>query len=409
MPTPPDAITGRLVRSSAAARPSRSGPASVPSRLISVTTTAATPASSKRGSTSSTAVARCPRSSRARPPRRRDRRARPRRAGGRRAARRAPGPPARRVPITTRATPASASAAAAASDRTPPPLCTCTPCAPTAAAIAPTTARFTGSPVRAASRSTTWIHRAPAAANPTRDRDRVVAVDRLLLVVALVEAHAAAAAEVDGRVELDHRRTLRSGRAGRHRGEVGQQRQARASPTSPGGTAWRTRCPGATAAVSVAAVVARGRHDGGIVGHAVREWTKYIHGRSPRPANSGSSGRRSCSVFHCICGRFTPGGIQRTVPGITPRPGAPGSSSERSNSICMPTQMPRNGRPDADGVEGDVLQPGVAQRLHARPKAPTPGSTTPAASAMSPRSAVRRASAPTCSSAFWAERRLPMP
>ena len=32
------------------------------------------------------------------------------------------------------------------------------------AAIAPTTVRFSGDPLRAASRSTTWIHRAPAAA-----------------------------------------------------------------------------------------------------------------------------------------------------------------------------------------------------------------------------------------------------
>ena len=46
--------------------------------------------------------------------------------------------------------------------RTPPPVCTGTP---TAAAMAAMTVRLTGSPVRAASRSTTWIHGAPAAAN----------------------------------------------------------------------------------------------------------------------------------------------------------------------------------------------------------------------------------------------------
>ena len=44
-----------------------------------------------------------------------------------------------------------------------------------------------------------------------------------------------------------------------------------------------------------------------------------------------------------------------------------------------------------------------------RPKAPTPGSTTPSAAAISSGSAVSRASAPTRSSAFWAERRLPIP
>ena len=158
-------------------------------------------------------VARAPPASPARPPRRRGRRGRPRRAGDAAMRATSAGSSMAAVPITTRATPASARAAAAASDRTPPPLWTCTPSAATAARCAPTTARFSGSPERAASRSTTWIHRAPAAANPSATEHRVVAVDRLLLVVALVEAHAAAAAQVDGRVELDHRRTIRSARA----------------------------------------------------------------------------------------------------------------------------------------------------------------------------------------------------
>ncbi len=68
------------------------------------------------------------------------------------------------MPSTTRATPASTRASAAASSRTPPPVCTGTA---TAAAMAATTGRFAGSPVRAASRSTTWIHGAPASAKAT--------------------------------------------------------------------------------------------------------------------------------------------------------------------------------------------------------------------------------------------------
>ena len=44
-----------------------------------------------------------------------------------------------------------------------------------------------------------------------------------------------------------------------------------------------------------------------------------------------------------------------------------------------------------------------------RPNAPTPGRTTPAASAMSPRSEVRWASAPIRVNDFSADRRLPIP
>ena len=97
--------------------------------------------------------------------------------------------------------------------------------------------------------------------------------------------------------------------------------------------------------------------DAGSSGTPCREWTKYIHGSAPRPAKRGSSGRCSCNVFHCIWGRFTPGGIQRTTPGITPRPVAASSSSERSNNSCMPMQMPRTGRPYTayDVPFGEVL------------------------------------------------------
>ena len=56
--------------------------------------------------------------------------------------------------------------------------------------------------MRAASRSTTWIHVAPCVGERRRDGDRVVAVHRLGVVVALAQAHDPPAAQVDRRVQL---------------------------------------------------------------------------------------------------------------------------------------------------------------------------------------------------------------
>ena len=86
---------------------------------------------------------------------------------------------------------------------------------------------------------------------------------------------------------------------------------------------------------------------------------------SPNPANIGSS-RSNTSRFHCIWGIFGPGGIRRTVPGMTSSPVACSYSSDLVNNICIPTQIPRNGRPDATGVARRVLQSRAAQRVHAR-------------------------------------------
>src|SRR3954469_11685287 len=63
----------------------------------------------------------------------------------------------------------------------------------------------------------------------------------------------------------------------------------------------------------------------------------------------------------------------------------------------MPTQMPRNGRPLRDAATASSASPEACNAVMQAPNAPTPGSTTAAASRISPRSAVRRASAPTCS------------
>ena len=101
--------------------------------------------------------------------------------------------------MTTRATPADQRASASARERTPPPTCTGTS---TAVAMRPMTSRFTGSPVRAASRSTTWIHGAPSASPLLGLADRVVAEVGGPVVVPLLETHAAPTEQVDGGVEV---------------------------------------------------------------------------------------------------------------------------------------------------------------------------------------------------------------
>ena len=65
------------------------------------------------------------------------------------------------------------------------------------------TERFGFPPSRAASRSTTWIQRARGV-EPARDRDRIVVVDGLLVVVAARETHDLARAQVDRRIEVHH-------------------------------------------------------------------------------------------------------------------------------------------------------------------------------------------------------------
>ena len=98
------------------------------------------------------------------------------------------------------------------------------------------------------------------------------------------------------------------------------------------------------------------------------------------------------------------------MPGSTPRPGDArglvGALVEQLHADADAEERPARG----DGVVGRAPRARLARTasMHA-PKAPTPGSTTPAASAISAGSAVRRASAPTRSSAFCADRRLPMP
>ncbi len=83
---------------------------------------------------------------------------------------------------------------------------------------------------------------------------------------------------------------------------------------------------------------------------------------APRPANNGSSLSSRCSWFHCICGRLTPGGNPTNHSRHDPKAGSLASSSLPSKSICMPTQMPRNGRAGRRRLRGR-RPPG---RRHAR-------------------------------------------
>ncbi len=54
------------------------------------------------------------------------------------------------------------------------------------------------------------------------------------------------------------------------------------------------------------------------------------------------------------------------------------------NSICIPTQIPRNGRPEATASCAGPSRPAARSDAMHAPNAPTPGRTTPSASAINP-------------------------
>ena len=371
--------TGIVVRSSTARSPSTSGPSSVPSRVISVTITASTPASSNRRSTSSTLTAGAvePAAHGGHAP---ARSSSPTATGWRAAIRRTrSGSSIAAVPMTTRATPASASAAAASSERTPPPVCTGTPCDPDGRGDGADDVAVDGSPLRAASRSTTWIHRAPAAANAGGHGDRIVAVDGLGVVVALTR-----------RTACPPRRSM----AGYRSTPVMPPPRLVADEVAPAG---RGRPAADFSGWNCVAPTLSRSHGGDDAVRRSRTWPprhrrrrarrEGVHEVHPRPVverrrSIGSPGRVSVSRFHCICGRFTVAGSSRTVPGRTPRPTAPGSLlaavEQHLHADADPEERPaRCRRPRGRRRRGRAS----SQRLHAPPKAPTPGSTTAAASA----------------------------
>src|SRR5664280_2719390 len=167
-PTPPEAITGSAVRCKTARSPSRSGPESMPSRSMAVTITAANSTAPNSPRTSETVrplPSSQPRTATSARPSVPWRQSRPRatRPGNLAAALCAsPGSSRAAGPRITLLMPPSRSSSISPSERTPPPVSTGTP---TAAAMASTVGRFTGRPERAASRSTTCSHGAPASAN----------------------------------------------------------------------------------------------------------------------------------------------------------------------------------------------------------------------------------------------------
>ena len=82
-----------------------------------------------------------------------------------------------------------------------------------------------------------------------------------------------------------------------------------------------------------------------------------------------------------MCGIFSAGSdgaILSTSPRIQPSPSVTTYSRPRSAMSCMPTQMPRNGRPLPRTVSSSAsTMPGTASRPRRQSaKAPTPGSTT---------------------------------
>ena len=86
------------------------------------------------------------------------------------------------------------------------------------------------------------------------------------------------------------------------------------------------------------------------------------------------------SVFQPMCGIFSSGSagvILSTSPAIQPRPLVTSYSSPRSAMSCMPTQMPRNGRPRlwTRSLSASIMPSMASRPRRQSAKAPTPGST----------------------------------
>ena len=183
-----------------------------------------------------------------------------------------------------------------------------------------------------------------------RDRDRIVVVDGLGVVVA-----AAAGAR---RVRRARRST---GTAPSSCGSTARlRRSCRASPgrsrrSSRGGTAWPTAArarPRPRSAGRTRTTRPRRRRRRARARTCARSSTT----RDRAGPRAGARRLRTSSVFHPICGRRTVAGRRVIRPGTTPSPAASGDSSLPSNSICMPTQIPRNGRPSVAASRVDALR-----------------------------------------------------
>ncbi len=103
--------------------------------------------------------------------------------------------------------------------------------------------------------------------------------------------------------------------------------------------------------------------------------------RSARAGPRSAASRRSrLTSFQPMCGSFSePCCSSRTSPPITPRPGVPPCSVERSKPSCMPRQIPSTGVPAARRSRKSSSKPSSRSLTMPRGKAPTPGTTRPAA------------------------------
>src|ERR1700733_4567015 len=124
------------------------------------------------------------------------------------------------------------------------------------------------------------------------------------------------------------------------------------------------------------------------------------------PRSNGSS-LMSSSEFHPMCGTGMPGAASRrsTRPPSTPRQ-AVSPSEECSNSSCMPRHTPSSGT-RSRGIRRS--SPEARSRRMASAAAPTPGSSTRGAPAMTPASLLTIERAPRRSSAYRSEARLAPP
>ena len=254
-------------------------------------------------------------------------------------------------------------------------------------------------PVRAASRSTTWIQAAPAADVARRQCGRV-AVAGFAFEIALREPNGLAAAQVDGRQELHQAARATKLRQQCEAGRARLLRDGTGRPTARPGWPWPPPVPRSrTRRPSRRRPAAR---------TSARNTPRAV-GPGPRAARATSDPVGS-STFHCICGCFTPAGSAATVPG---------EDAEAHRTRALHRRFVEELEADADAEEGDAGRDGLAApALRARSRAAPgrrrrrrPPRAAPPRRPPPPRSAsvTSRAAAPTCWSAFSAERRLPMP
>ena len=309
------------------------------------------------------------------------------------------------VPRITRAAPAASASSIASPVRRPPPYCTGTPSSPRSRRRC---SRLTGAPSLAPSRSTTCRSRAPASTHAARADSGILVVDRLRVEVALHEAHGVAAEDVDRRDRASPADGGVSGDADAR--EVGEQPQA-------GG--------GGLLGVELDAVEAAALHRGGERRHRSRRCRARPRRRRARARASARGRRRSV--------RAAPRGAASRIAGSAPRSSRCGAASSPAARSAL-----HLAGDDAQPLGAAELRGGVERELHAEADAEhrRAGSQAlaqelveaelaevahrtrkraharqhqPGGGAQALGIAADAGVAPTCSSAFSTERRLPMP